>query len=72
MRTFHKRKEKSVAPKSQQSLSSKNIQSKKRQKDFHKTFAKTKETKTEAERPSTGPRRESQTITGDTQSGDKI
>ena len=71
VRTSHKRKEKSVAVKSQQSLHSQTQQSRKLRKDFHKHFVKTKETETEAERPSTGPRRESQTTTGNILSRDR-
>ena len=71
VRTFHKSNQKSVATKSQQSLQSQNLQSKERRHDFHKKIVKAKETKTDAERPSTGPFRKSQTITGNTPSRDK-
>ena len=64
MRTFHKRKEKSDAAKSELSFRSKRLKSRKLQKDFHKIFAKTKETKIETERPSSGTHPEAQTITG--------
>ena len=64
MRTFRKRKEKSLAAKSQQSSLTKAPIKKTPEKDFHKIFAKTKETKIETERPSSGTHPEAQTITG--------
>ena len=71
VRKFHKRKEKSVAAKSQQSpLKINPIEE--TPKGFSQNFVKTKEIKTEAERSSTGPPGALETITRNTQSRDKI